>query len=94
MGRLVGAIADDAGIFKMLVEMINEFDALAVLFGTDGDVVDHGEVLHIFAQADAAGMRPDREVVFSGHQLNCEDFVQSSETASVNLNDVNGVIGD
>lgn len=94
MGHLVGAIADDAGIFKMLVEMIDEFDALAVFFGTDGDVVDHGEVLYIFAQANAAGMRPDREVVFSGHQLNSEDFVQSSETASVNLNDVNGVIGD
>ena len=91
---MVGAIADNAGIFKMLVEMIDEFDALAVFFGTDGDVVDHGEMLHIFTQANAAGMRPDGEIVFGGHQLNCEDFVQSSETAGVNLNDVNGVIGD
>src|SRR3546814_3592651 len=55
--------------------------------------IDHREVLDIFAQAHAAGVRADRQIVFRGHQQHREHFVDAAQPARVELDHVDRAFG-
>jgi hypothetical protein len=44
----------------MFVQMPRMFDHAAIHFGGEAQIIDHRDMLGIFAQACAAGMRADR----------------------------------
>ena len=52
----------------MLVEVVDELGDPAVQAARDGDVVEDRQVLDELAQADAAGVRADRDAELRGHQ--------------------------
>ena len=78
----------------MLVQVIDELDPLVVLFPRDRHVVDHRQMLHIFAQPDASGMRPHRQAELGCHQLHRQHLVQPAQAATVDLHEVDGPVGD
>src|SRR5207249_5896310 len=55
--RHVPSAPDDDRIIEVFVKMIDVLDDAAVHRGGDGDVVEHREMLDVFTQADAAGVR-------------------------------------
>ena len=61
----------------MLVQMIDILDHAALARAADADVVDHREMLHIFAQSYAAGMRTNRQIVLRRHEHYGQDFVDA-----------------
>src|SRR3954451_9126121 len=48
----VGGAADDAGVFEMFVEMIDILDDAVLHRSRDAQIVDHRDVLDIFAKPD------------------------------------------
>ena len=52
----------------MLVEMIDELDHAVLLGAAHRHVVEHGKVLHIFAQPDPAAVRTDGDTESRGQQ--------------------------
>ncbi len=54
--RHVTAVADDAGLGEVLVQVIDILGDPVVEGRGNGDVVDDREVLDVFAKTDTAGM--------------------------------------
>ncbi len=71
--------------------MVDEFDDAISQGRGDAKIVEHGEVLDVFAEADSASVRADRDAEFCGEQEDGEVFVDSGDTATVDLADVDGV---
>ena len=61
----------------MLVQVIDVLDDPPVERAADRDVVEDRQVLDVLAQADAAGMRADRDAELGGHQQDREDLVDA-----------------
>lgn len=90
-GSHVAAVLHDDGMNKVFVEMVDVFEDAALCGCRDTDVVNEGEVLDVFAEADATGVWADRHIEFLGHQEDREDFIDTGDTARVDLAKVNGV---
>src|SRR6202034_4169609 len=68
-GDAVSPVTDDAGVDKVLVEVVDVFDAPVLERPGHGDVVEDRRVLDVFAEAHAAGVRADRDAEMSGQKL-------------------------
>src|SRR5919197_2722825 len=68
--------------------MIDPFDDAPVELAADADVVEDGQVLDVFAQADAAGMRANRNAELRGEEEYGEHLVHTADPARVDLADV------
>ncbi len=78
----------------MLVQVIDIFDHTTVHGAGNGNIIDHGKMLHIFTKANAAGMWPDWLVVFRSNQQHGQHFIQATHTAAVDLNNVDSAFRD
>ena len=83
--RPVAAALDDERLHHVLVEVVGVLDHAVVEAAADGDVVEHREVLHVLAQADAAGVRAHRHAVLGGQQQHGDHLVDPAEAAAVEL---------
>ena len=86
----VTAGPDDGRVAEVLVQVVHPLDDAVVEGCADGDVVEHGQVLHVLAQADAAGVRAYGNAELRGEQQDREHLVDSAEPARVYLADVDG----
>ena len=75
----------------MLVQVIDELHHAPFHRAGDGDVVEHRQVLHVLAQADAAGVRADRHAELRGHQDHRQLLVHAAQPAAVDLAEVDRV---
>ena len=87
-GRHVTASPDDDGILEVLVQVIDVFDHPSFHRSGHGDVVEHRQMLHVLAQADAAGVRAHRHAELGGQQDDSQIFVHAAEAAAVNLAEI------
>ncbi|SPU56781.1 Uncharacterised protein [Brucella melitensis] len=78
----------------MFVQVIDIFDHTAFLGAGDSHIIDHRQVLHIFAQAHTARVRPDRKVILCCHQQHCQHLVQATHAAAIDLHDVDRTFRD
>jgi hypothetical protein len=53
-------------------------------------VVEDGEVLNVFAEAHASGVRANRNAEFRRHQEDRQDLVDAAQAAGVDLTEVDG----
>ena len=88
---MIATVADVDRGDKVLVKMIDELDDAILKRRRDGEEVKHGEVLDVFAEAYAAGVRADWLVELGGEQKDGEVFVDASNAATIELNDVDSV---
>ena len=88
--REVAAAADDDGILEVLVQVIDVFDHASFHRPGHGDVVEHRQMLHVLAQADAAGVRTHRDAELRREQDHGEVLVHAAEAAAVDLTEVDG----
>ena len=72
----------------MLVQMIDVFEHATFERPRHADVIEQRNMLHVLAQADAARMRTHRHAELRGHQQHDEHFVQTAETATVDLTEI------
>jgi para-nitrobenzyl esterase len=82
--------ADADGIDEVLVEMVDEFDDEGVVGGGSAEIVEGGEVLDVFAEADAAGVGADRDAEFGSEEDDGEVLVDAGKAAAIDLTDVEG----
>src|SRR5919197_795276 len=68
--------------------MIDPFDDAPVELAADADVVEDGQVLDVFAQADAAGMRANRHAELRGEEEDRQHLVHTTDATRVDLADV------
>ena len=87
----IAAVVDPDGIDEMLVQVINVFDDPALQRATDSDIVEHREMLYIFAEPYPAGVRTDRNTKLCRQQQNSQHFVDAANTTGVDLADANGI---
>jgi hypothetical protein len=62
LGTGAPPIADPNPVEEVLVQVIDVLDDPVVDRSAHGDLVEHRYILHVFAQADAAGVRADRDL--------------------------------
>ena len=67
------------------MQVVDVLDHPALERAGDADVVDDRQVLHELAQADAAGVRADRDAGLGRHEEHREDLVHAAEAAGVDL---------
>ena len=72
----------------MLVEVVDVLDHAAFPGAADGDVVEHRQVLDELAEADAAGVRADRDAELRREQEDRDVLVDAPDAARVELQDV------
>ena len=72
----------------MFVEVVDVLDDPMLQRGAHGDVVEDRQVLHILAQAHAAGMRADRHAELRRQQQDRDVLVDSPDPCRVELEDV------
>ncbi len=75
----------------MLVEVIDVFDDPALQRAADGDIVEHGQMLHIFAESHPSGMRADRNAEFRRQQQDRKYLVHAANTTGIDLADAERV---
>ncbi len=75
----------------MLVEVVDELDHASILAAGDGDEVEHREVLHGFAEADAAGVRAHGYAELRRQQEDRDVLVDPGHAGRVDLEDLEGV---
>ena len=63
----VAGVADDDRVEEVLVEVVDVLDHPTLERAADADVVEDREVLDELAQADAAGVRADRDAELGRH---------------------------
>src|SRR5258707_2613668 len=83
--RQVAGIAHDARIDEVLVEVVDVLAHAVFETAAHRDVVEDRDVLHILAEADAAGMRADRHAELRRHEQHGQNFVHPSHAAAVDL---------
>ncbi len=69
---MVAAVFYDDGVEELLVQVVHVLEDPVLKGGTDVDVVEDREVLHVLAQADAARVRADGHLKLPGHQEGTE----------------------
>src|SRR5439155_21520026 len=90
-GRLGGHVAaapDDDGIHEVLVQVIDELGHAIVHAAGNGEVVEHREVLHQFAQPDATRVGANRHAELRRHQNHRQILVHAAEPATIDLAEV------
>lgn len=78
-------------IQEVFMEVVYVFDDTIFRRATDGDVIEDGKVLDVFAQADASGVRTNRDAKLRGEQEHRENFVHTAKSGSIDLAESNGV---
>src|SRR5438034_4523893 len=86
--HVAGALHDHR-MDEVFVQMIDILKHSILERSTHSDVVEYGEMLHIFAQADTACVRANRDAKLCRHQQYCKDFVDAPETTAVDLTKAN-----
>ena len=66
----------------MLMEVVHVLEHAVLERAADRDVVEHGEVLHVLAQADAAGVRAHGDAERRRHEQDREHFVDAAQPHS------------
>ena len=89
-GGHVPPVLQGNGIDEVLVEMIDVFDDAIFQRGADAEIVEDGEVLHVLAQAHAAGMRAHGHPELGRHKQNGQHLIDPSESAAIDLTEVDG----
>src|SRR5262245_29204912 len=89
--RYVAPALNDDWILEVLVQVIDVFDHAPFHRASYRDVVEHREMLHVFAQADAARVRTDGNPELRRHEDDREVLVDAAETAAVDLTEVDGL---
>ena len=74
----------------MFVEVVHVFDHAAVLASGDGGVIEEGEVLDQLAEANAAGVRADRDAELGSEQQVGDVLVDAAHPGGIKLQDVDG----
>src|SRR2546426_11021657 len=87
----IAATPDDDRMHKMLVQVRCVLDHAVLKRAANRDVVEEREMLHIFTQANASRVRADRDAELGGHKQNRQDFVDTADTAGIDLADGNGI---
>jgi hypothetical protein len=90
-GRAVPAGDDLHRLDEVLVEVVDELDHASILAAGDGDEVEHREVLHGFAEADAAGVRAHGYAELRRQQEDRDVLVDPGHAGRVDLEDLEGV---
>jgi len=67
----------------MLVEVIDVLDDAVLHRSADADEVEHREVLHVLAEADAAGVWTNRDAELRGEQQHGDHLVHAAEPAGI-----------
>ena len=62
----VATVAHDSGIAEVLVQVIDPFDHPVLERSADRDVVEHREMLYVFAKSDTTRVRTDRNLELRG----------------------------
>ena len=69
---------------EVLVQVVDVLDRPAVLLAADGDEVEHRQVLDQLAQADAAGVRADRDAnLAASNRIATFSFTPPTRQASI-----------
>src|SRR2546421_11378535 len=89
--RHVAPTFDDDRVHKIVVQVGHVLDNAVLQRAADRDVVEERKMLHIFRQANAAGVWTDRDAELGGHEENRQDLVYPTDAASIDLADANGV---
>ena len=76
--RKVAAVAHRHRVLEVLVQVVDILDHAVFKAAANPDVIEDGQVLHVFAEADPAGVRADRYAAFSGHEEHGEDLVDAA----------------
>ena len=79
------AVADVDGGDEVLVEVVDELDDAVFERGGDGEEVEGREMLHILAQANAAGVRADGNIELGGEQEDGKILVDAGDAATIEL---------
>jgi len=74
---------------EVLVQMARVFRCSVVQGTTDAEIVDHRDVLYVFAQPDTACVRTDRNVTDGSKEQNGQDLVETTETTGIDLAVIN-----
>ena len=88
VGHPVPATLDTHRRGEVLVEVVDVLDPSVLERAADGDEVEHGEMLHHLAQADAAGVRAHRHAELGRQEQDGEVLVHAADPAGVDLDDV------
>ena len=83
-----GRRSTTAGSAEVLVQVVDPLDDAVLQRAADADEVEDGEMLHVLAEADAAGMRADRDAELRRHQDDRQHLVDAGDAARVDLADV------
>src|SRR5215469_13652756 len=89
-GRHIAAGAHAHGIDEVLVQMVDEFQHPALHAGADADEIDHRQMLDIFAEADAAGMRADGNAELLRQEQDRQHLVDPAQAAGIDLAEIDG----
>lgn len=87
----VAALGHDARLQEVLVKMVHVFEDAALGGGRHADIVNEGEMLDVLAKTDTTGVRADGDIELLGHQKNSENLVNTSDTASIDLTEIDGL---
>lgn len=87
----VVGVADADRVGEVFVEVVDVFGDAVFEGSGNAKIVEGGKVLHILAEPDTAGVRANRDIEFCGHEDDGEVLVDSGETATIDLADINGV---
>ncbi|MNS87827.1 hypothetical protein D3C72_1217820 [compost metagenome] len=71
------------------MQVIDVFDHPSFVGTGNAQIVDHRQMLNVFTQPHASGMRTHRQVVFSRHQHHRQHFIDAPQATGVDLNYVN-----
>src|SRR6266571_7305717 len=66
--RHVARVSNDDGMNEMLVEVVDVFRDAVLHAGRDSDVIEHGKMLDVFAEANAASVWADGHPELGSHQ--------------------------
>ena len=81
------SVSHDDRIDEMFVQVAGIFAESILQRTADADVIDHGQVLHIFAKSDASCVRANRNVEFGGEEQNGKNFVHATDSTAIDLTD-------
>ena len=84
-GRQVASFLYLHRTHKMFMQMIDILCDSIFERRADCDVVEQRNVLHVFAEPYAAGVRTNRHAKFCGHQNHGQHFVDARQTATIDL---------
>jgi hypothetical protein len=68
-------LIDATRVLEVFVQVINEFQDVALERGRDGDVVNEGEVNNVFAEANTAGVGTDGDTKSGDRRKTVNDIV-------------------